>query len=32
MAAATLTWARTATELTQKVADAIADDPSAIMK
>jgi methionine synthase II (cobalamin-independent) len=30
LAAATLRWARTATELTQKAADAIADDPDAV--
>ncbi len=31
LAGATLQWARTATELTQKAADAIADDPAAIV-
>ena len=31
MAGATLQWARTAIELTQKAADAIADDPAAIL-
>jgi methionine synthase II (cobalamin-independent) len=31
MAGATLGWARTATELVQKAADAIADDPGAIL-
>jgi methionine synthase II (cobalamin-independent) len=32
LAAATSQWARTAIELTQKAADAIADDPGAILK
>jgi methionine synthase II (cobalamin-independent) len=32
MAGATEQWARTAIELTQKAADAIADDPEAILK
>jgi methionine synthase II (cobalamin-independent) len=32
MAAATLQWARTAIELTQTAADAIAEDPDAILK
>ena len=32
MAGATPAWARTAVELTQKAADAIADDPAAILK
>jgi methionine synthase II (cobalamin-independent) len=32
LAGATLQWARTAIELTQKAADAIADDPAAILK
>lgn len=32
VAGATLQWARTAIELTQKAADAIADDPAAILK
>jgi methionine synthase II (cobalamin-independent) len=31
LAGATLQWARTAIELTQKAADAIADDPAAIL-
>jgi hypothetical protein len=32
MAGATTQWARTAIELTQKAADAIAEDPEAILK
>ena len=32
LAGATPQWARTAIELTQKAADAIADDPAAILK
>ena len=32
LAGATLGWARTAIELTQKASDAIADDPAAILK